>query len=229
MGEAFREPALYRHRRDSCLSRRLRLAPGEYSQAPPAHLPLLRSGPAIHLLLGNDRESPGAHRRAHREPGASHRPKRGAERREIFCLLQPAGREPRARHTPLLYQRDAPHRGVVSQARAPDDRVHDEPAEHGDSRHLSQERDRARRDASRSHPRLSRRLSSEKTPRDRSWASRRHRARRRLDQRARARDRYRRARRRRDLGLPRNHRLDMAASRTGGTAHRHLRRDPRRE
>ena len=42
------------------------------------------------------------------------RRERRAARREIFRLLQPAGREPAARHPPLLSQRDAPRRAPSS-------------------------------------------------------------------------------------------------------------------
>ena len=57
VGEAVREPALHRHRRAALLSRRLRQPPGQRAAPAAADLRVLRLNAAVHLLLGDDRES----------------------------------------------------------------------------------------------------------------------------------------------------------------------------
>ena len=57
-------------------------------------LSLLWRRPAVHLLIGHDREPQGADRRAHRQPSASHQQERCSSRREVLRFLQPAGGEP---------------------------------------------------------------------------------------------------------------------------------------
>ena len=66
MGEALREPALRRHRRAARVSRRLRQPPVQRAAAASPHLPALRIESGLPLLVGDDCESAGAGRAAHR-------------------------------------------------------------------------------------------------------------------------------------------------------------------
>ena len=67
MGEAVREPRLRRHRRTARVSRRVRQPPDQRAAAAAAHLPALRIESAVHLLVGDDRQSRGAGRTARGE------------------------------------------------------------------------------------------------------------------------------------------------------------------
>ena len=60
MGEAVREPRVHRHRRAARVSRRVRQPPDQRAAPAAAHLPPLRIESAVHLLVGDDRQSRGA-------------------------------------------------------------------------------------------------------------------------------------------------------------------------
>ena len=57
LGQAVREPAIRGDRRAARLSRRVRQPPGQRAAPAAAHLPALRIGSAIHLLVGDHRQS----------------------------------------------------------------------------------------------------------------------------------------------------------------------------
>ena len=128
LGEAVREPALRRHRRAARLSRRVRQPSGEHPAAAAARLPALRLGSDLHLLVGDDRQSARAGRRADRASVRAGRPERRAARREVLPVRQPAGRQRAARHPPLVPGRGAPRRARVPQAQPAADRLRAEPA-----------------------------------------------------------------------------------------------------
>ena len=123
------------------------------------------------------------------------REERRAPRREVLRVREPAGRQSRARHPPLVHERITPRRGRVPAPQPAGDRVRAEPPGDRDPHHLSQGRFRGRAGHAREDPRLPRRLPAAATPRDREGSARRPGARRGLDQRARTRHRHRRARR----------------------------------
>jgi DEAD/DEAH box helicase domain-containing protein len=66
LGEALREPPLRRHRRAARVSRRVRQPPGQRPAAAAAHLPALRLGSRLHLLVGDHRQPARAGRAADR-------------------------------------------------------------------------------------------------------------------------------------------------------------------
>ena len=96
-----REPALRRDRRAAQPPRGLRLARGEHPPAAAAAVRVLRLAPAVHLLLGHDRQPEGAGRGADRAGDDARRRERRAARRALLRDLQPAGRQPPARHPPV--------------------------------------------------------------------------------------------------------------------------------
>ncbi len=116
LGEAVREPALRRDRRAARVSRRVRQPPHERAAAAAAHLPALRVEPDVHLLVGHDRQPARAGRGAGRAAVRAGVGERRAARREVLPVRQPAGRQPAARHPPLVSGRNAPHRGGVPEA-----------------------------------------------------------------------------------------------------------------
>ena len=160
-----------------------------------AHVPPLRIGSAVHLLVGDHRQPGGAGRAAGRAAVHADREERRAARREVLRVRQPADREPRAGHPPLVPGRNAPRRGRVPAPQPAGDRVRAEPPGDRDSHDLSQGRLRGRAGHARADPRLPRRLPAAAPARDREGTARRPGARRGLDQRARAGHRHRRARR----------------------------------
>ena len=195
--QALREPAVRRDRRAAHLPRRVR-QPRRQRHPPPApHLPLLRLRPASSSAAR--RRSP---TRASWRSGSSTAPvdlvdDNGAPRgRRRIARLQPAGRQPRARHPPgsslLTGQRLAErlHRhGVQTIVFAPS-RTRVEvlltlPARDARSRRRAQPDTIAR---------LPRRLPAERAARDRARAARRADPRRRRHERARAGHRHRRPR-----------------------------------
>ena len=70
----------------------------EHLPAAAAAVRVLRLAAAVHLLLGHDRQPEGAGRGAHRARDDARGPKRRPPRRAVLRDLQPAGREPPARH-----------------------------------------------------------------------------------------------------------------------------------
>ena len=102
LGEAVREPPLRRHRRAARVSRRLRQPPVQRAAAAAAHLPPLRIGPGVPVFVGDDRQPARARRTAHRAAVRARRPERRAARREVLRLRESAGRQPPARHPPLV-------------------------------------------------------------------------------------------------------------------------------
>ena len=98
VGEAPREPALRGGGRAAQPARGLRLARRQHPPAAAAALRVLRLAAAVHLLLGHDRQPEGAGRGPHRARDDARRPERRPARRALLRDLQPAGREPPARH-----------------------------------------------------------------------------------------------------------------------------------
>ena len=191
----------------------------EHPAAAAARLPALRLGSDLHLLVGDDRQSARAGRRADRAAVRAGRRERRAARREVLPVRQSAGRQRAARHPALVPGGSAPRRARVPQAQPAADPLRAEPAGDRDPDDLSEgcvPRPAGRRGRD---PRLSRRLSAEPAPRDRARAARRAGARRRLDQRAGARHRHRRARRVGDGRLSGHDRRDLAARRPRRPAH----------
>ena len=220
LGEAVREPALRGDRRAARLSRRLRQPPVQRAAPAAAHLPALRLGPAVHLLVGDHRQPARAGRTAGRAALLARRRERRAARREVHRVRQPAGGQPRARHPPLVPGRGAAGGGRVPAPQPAGDRVRAEPAGHRDPHHLPQGGLRDRAGHGRADSRLPRRLPAAAPARDREGPARGPGARRRLDQRAGARHRHRRARRVGDGRLSRHHRLHVAAGRPRRPPHR---------
>ena len=93
-----REPALRGRGRAAQPARGLRLARREHLPAAAAAVRVLRLAAAVHLLLGHDRQPEGAGRGPHRARDDAGRRERRAPRRAVLRDLQPAGREPAARH-----------------------------------------------------------------------------------------------------------------------------------
>ena len=116
LGEAVREPALRRHRRAARLSRRVRQPPRQHPAPAAARLPALRLGSDLHLLVGDDRQSARARRRADRPSVRAGREERRAARREVLPVRQSAGRQRAARHPPLVSRRSAPRLARVPAA-----------------------------------------------------------------------------------------------------------------
>ena len=119
LAAAVLEPRVRRHRRAAHVSRPLRQPGRQRDPAAEAHLRVLRLEPDVHLRLGDHRQP--ARARAAPARGGRHRagrPQRRAARRAPPDLLQPAARQPRARHAPQLDARGAPHRGAVDSRRA---------------------------------------------------------------------------------------------------------------
>ena len=109
LGEAVREPALHHHRRAARVSRRLRQSPVQRAAAPAPHRAALRLRSAVHLLVGDDRQSARAGRTARRAAVRARVGERRAARREVLRLRQSAGRQSRARHPPVVSE---PRRGA---------------------------------------------------------------------------------------------------------------------
>ena len=113
LGEAVREPAFvvidelhaYRGVFGSHLA--------EHPAAAAARLPALRLGSDLHLLVGDDRQSARAGRRADRRAVRAGREERRAARREVLPVRQSAGRQRAARHPALVSRRNAPRRARV--------------------------------------------------------------------------------------------------------------------
>ncbi len=143
--------------------------------APAPHLPPLRIESGVPLLVGDHRQSARACRTPDRAAVRAGRQERRAARREVLRLRQSAGRQPSARHPPLVPERDAAHCLGVPQAQL-------QLIVFAQSR-LSTEilttylKDDFEGDArrGRADPRLSWRLSSESAPRDREGPARRQR------------------------------------------------------
>ena len=211
VGAALREPALHRHRRAARLPRRVRQPPGERAAPAAAHLPPLRLGPAVHLLVGDDREPARAGRAADRAAVRGGRRERRAARREVLLLRQPADRQPAARHPPVLHPGDPARRARVPAARSADHRLRAEPPGHRDPDALPEGIDPGAARGGRRGARLPGRLPAEPAPGDREGAARRRGAGGGGDQRARAGDRHRRPGRRGAGGLPGDDRRHVAA------------------
>ena len=90
------------HRRAARLSRRVRQPSVQRAAAAAADLPALRIGSGVPLLVGDDREPARAGRAADRAAVRAGRPERRAARREVLRVRQSAGRQPSARHPPLV-------------------------------------------------------------------------------------------------------------------------------
>ena len=219
LGEAVREPAVRRHRRAARLSRRVRQPPDERAAAAPPHLPALRVESGLHLLVGDDRQPARAGGGARRAAVRARLRERRAAWREVLPVRQPAGRQPAARHPPVVSRRDAPRRLRVPEAPAAGHRLRAEPAHDRNPDDLPEGRFRRSAGDAGADPRLSRRLPAAAPARDRKRPARGQRAGGRLDQRARARHRHRRARRLRDGRLPGNDCRHVAARRTRRAAH----------
>ncbi len=98
VGAVLRGAPLCGDRRAAHLPRRVRFARLEPHPAAAADLPVLRGGPGLHRLLGDDREPGRAGGTAARRPGArGHRVRRTAGP-EALPGLEPAGAERRSRH-----------------------------------------------------------------------------------------------------------------------------------
>ena len=108
LGEAVREPALRHHRRAARVPRRVRQPSLQRAAAAAAHLPALRLESGVPLLVGDDCQPARAGRAADRAAVRARRRERRAARREVLRLRQPAGRQPSARHPPVVPERDAP-------------------------------------------------------------------------------------------------------------------------
>ncbi len=117
VGEALREPALRGGGRAAQPARGLRLARGQHPPAAAAALRVLRLAAAVRLLLGHHRQPAGAGRGAHRAGDDARRPERGPPRRALLRDLQPAGREPPARHPEVGPQLGPRRRRCPSSAR----------------------------------------------------------------------------------------------------------------
>ena len=125
-----------------------------------AHLPALRIESDVHLLVGDDRQPARAGRAADRAAVRARRRERRAARREVLRLRQPAGRQPAARHPPLVSGRDAARRVGVPEAQPAADRLRAEPAVDRDPDDVSEGRLRGRAGRAGADSRLSRRLSA---------------------------------------------------------------------
>ena len=131
------------------------------------------SDPQIHLLVGDDRQSTRAGRAARRAAVRARVGERRAARREVLRLRQPAGRQSRARHPPLVPRRNAARRRRVPAPQPAGDRLCAEPAVDRDSDDLSEGGLRGRAGHAGDDSRLSRRLSAAAPPRDRARLARR--------------------------------------------------------
>ena len=218
VGEAAREPALRRDRRAAQPARGLRLARHEHPAPAAAAVRVLRLAAAVHLLLGHDREPEGAGRGPDRARDEPRRRERRAAGRALLRDLQPAGREPPARHPQVRAQLGARRLAVVPRQGPADDRVRPVPARDRGARDLPQGGARDEAGLGGRHPRLPRRLPAAEAPRDRAGAARGLGARRRVHERARARDRHRQPRRGGAGGLPGQRRLGVAAGGPGRAA-----------
>ena len=212
VGAALREPPLRRHRRAARVPRRVRQPPRQRAAAAAAHLPALRLGPAVHLLVGDDRQPARAGRaadRARRSSWSTRAARRAARsssssstRRSSTGSSGSAGRTSRRRGASRSSSSGAACRSSSSRRAAWRPR--------SSRRYLKDAFDGppGAPDAVRGYrggylP--NRRREIEKGLRDGDGA------RRRLDQRARARHRHRRARRRGAGRLPGHDRRDLAA------------------
>ena len=123
VGEALREPALRDRGRAAQPPRRLRLARGQHLPAAAPALPLLRLRPAVPLLVRHHRQPEGAGRGADRPGDDAHRRERRPAGRAVLRDLQPAGREPPARHPPLRPGLRARRGAVLPEEGPADDRL----------------------------------------------------------------------------------------------------------
>ena len=212
MGQGVREPALHRDRRTAFLSRRLRQPSGQRAAPPEARVRILRIVAAVHLLLGDHRQSARAGAGAHRPAVRTGIGKRRAVRRKICGVLQSAGGEQSAGHPARVSERDPAHRARTAGSRPADAGVRQLAAGDRNSAHLFEGRPPRRK-----RPRLSRRLSAQGAARDRAQVARRRNPRRGGHQRAGTGHRHRIARRRGDGRLSRHHRFHLAARRTRRT------------
>ena len=138
VGEAVREPALRHHRRAARVSRRLRQSPLQRPAAPAAHRAALRIGSAVHLLVGDDCQPARAGRATHRTAVCAGVGERRPAGREVLRLHQSAGRQSRARHPPLVSERNAASVGRVPAPPFAGDRLRAEPAGDRDPHDLSE-------------------------------------------------------------------------------------------
>ena len=219
---ALPEPALRHHRRAPHVPRRLREPPRQRAAPAAAHLPALRRRPAVHLHVGDDRQPPGARGAADRIAGRSGRGERRARRREGRRLLQPAGRQPRARDPPAVPQGGEPAGDADPPGPGADHRLHGKPARGGGRPDRPQGGRRAGAGVHGRDPRLPRGVPAEPAARGRAGPPRGRGARRRVDERARARHRHRAARRGAAGRLPGHGGLHLAAGGPGRAADRAL-------
>ena len=195
-------------RRGAPLPRRVRQPRRQRAAAAAAHRALLRRGPAVHLLLGDDRQP----RRAGR----------AADRRDRWRSSTTTGRRSGEKHfifynPPVVNRELGIRRSAVKETRALAERFL--AAAHAADRLRPQPRMRVEllltylaagrpphRDPQRRGARLPRRLPAERAARDRAGPARRQRARGGHHQRARAGHRHRPARRLRHVRLRRHRR-----------------------
>ena len=176
--------------------------------------------------IGNPKELAEALTGARDDPGGR---ERRPPRRAVLRDLQPAGREPPARHPQVGPQLGPGRVALVPLEGAADDRLRPLAPRHRDPRDVSQGSARDEAGLGGDHPRLPWRLPAPQAAGDRAGAARGVGARRRLHERARARDRHREPRRGGARGLPGQRRLGLAAGGAGRAAHGHVGRRPRRE
>ena len=216
--QAVREPEVRGHRRDSRLSRRVRLEPGQRHPPSQAHLRLLRLRPGVHLLQRHHPQPEGAGRKhdwqANGAGGRKRRAGGGAQRN----LLQSPGGERPAGHPCGLHPGDAEHRRIPAEGRRAVHRVCALPADGGGAGALPQGHGARPAGQCRTGARLSRRLSAHPAPGDRTRAARGQCDDRGLHQRAGAGHRHRTIGRLRALRLSGNHRQHLAAGRARGSS-----------
>ena len=216
MDQAVREPQIRGHRRDSRLSRRVRLEPGQCDPPTQAHLRLLRLRPGVYLLQRHHPQPEGAGREHDRQGNGAGGRKRCACGGEERDLLQSPGGERPAGHPRGLHPGDAEHRRIAAEGRRAVHRVCARAADGGGAGALSQGHGARSAGQCRPGARLSRRLSAHPAAGDRARAARGKCDDRGLHQRAGAGHRHRPAGRLRALRLSRHHCQHLAAGRARG-------------
>ena len=225
VGPVLPRTALRGDRRAAHLPRRVRLPPGQRHSPPEADRGVLRSEPALRLLLGDHRQPAGAGPPHHRGGRGPDRPQRRARGGAQLPALQPTAARRSAGHPAKRRQRGSRDRHPPAAPPREDHRVRAFPHAHGaDLRVCHGVAGRPLR----RHRLLSRRLPPERAAPYRTRAARRVDPRRGVDQRAGAGHRHRRAGRVGDGRVPRHHRLLLAAGGPIGPHDRRVVVDPDR-
>ena len=222
VGEAVREPALRDRGRAAQPPRRVRLARGQHLPPPASPVRVLRLAAAGAVLVGHHRQPERAGGVAHGPRDDAHRPERGPARRALLRHVQPAGREPAARHPPLRAGLRARRGAVLPQEGSADHRLRAVAALDGSARHVSQGRAGDAPRLGGRDPRLPRRVPAAQASGDREGPARRLRARCRLHERPRAGHRHRQPGRGGAARLSGLRGLHLAAGRPRGPPHGRL-------